>query len=91
MTIKSGETVSANDKIFSWARFFAPFIVGIVGALIGGFASFTITQQQVAYNAIAIEKHDKRIGVLEQEKLYNADRFARIEVKLDLLLEASRK
>jgi hypothetical protein len=84
---RSGEQVNSGDRIFSWARLFSPFLVGIIGALLGGFASFTITKQQVASQGVAIEKLESRVQVIEVSQSLVIERLARVETKLDILLD----
>jgi len=88
---QSGDTINSSDRIFSWARLLSPFVVGMIGALIGGFASFTITQQQVSQQGIAITKLEGRVLVIESHQSLVIERMARVETKIDILLNDSRK
>lgn len=87
---KNGDSLNVGDRIFSWARLLTPLLVGIIGALIGGFASFTITQQQVAQQGIAITKLEARVSVIESNQSLVIERMARVETKIDILLSDSR-
>lgn len=88
---KNGDILSGGDRIFSWARLLSPFIVGIIGALIGGFASFTITQQQVQQQGISIAKLEGRVLLIENNQSLVIERMARVETKIDILLSDVRK
>lgn len=91
MLPKNGDNLSSGDRIFTWARMLSPFMVGIIGALIGGFASFTITQQQVQQQGISIAKLESRVLIIESNQSLVIERMARVETKIDILLSDLRK
>lgn len=88
---KNGDILSGGDRIFSWARLMAPFLVGIIGAMIGGFASFTITKEQVQHNTSDIIKLEQRMGKIENDQSLLIERMARVETKLDIVLDNLRR
>jgi hypothetical protein len=88
---QNGDKLNSSDRIFTWARLLSPFVVGIIGALIGGFASFTITQQQVAQQGISITKLEARVSVIESNQSLVIERMARVETKIDILLNDARR
>jgi hypothetical protein len=84
---KSGDQMNQNDRIFSWARLLSPFVVGMIGALLGGFSSYTITKIQVAQLGIDIAKLEARVQNIETSQSFVTERMVRVETKIDLLLE----
>lgn len=84
---RNGDILSGGDRIFSWARLLAPFFVGIIGAMIGGFASFTITKEQVMHNTADIVKLEQRVNKIENDQSLLIERMARVETKIDVVLD----
>jgi hypothetical protein len=88
---KTGDQMNSNDRIFSWAKLLSPFAVGLIGALLGGFSSYTITKYQVAQLSIDIAKLEARVQNIETSQSFVTERMVRVETKIDILLNDSRK
>lgn len=95
MLPKNGDILSGGDRIFSWARLLSPLIVGIFGALLGGYTSYQVAQAEnrshFQRQDVAIEKLEARVSIIESGQTAILAKLASLEAKADLLLAGFKR
>jgi len=87
--------MNPDSRVFTWARFAAPFVVGIFGAMLGGYTSYQVAQAEnrshFVRQDIAIEKLEVRVNMIETGQSAILAKLASLEAKADLLLAGYKR
>ena len=76
---------SNNERVFTWARFLTPVIVGIASSLLTAFGNWKVLEYKLDAFDQRLAKQEARVDTIESDRIRDAERYGEISAKLDSL------
>lgn len=85
------EHKDSNERVFTWARFATPIIVGICSSFLTAYGNWRVLEAKFSALEGRVVKTELRLDSFDAERTRDAERYGEIRAKLDALQSSVEK